>query len=228
MPSFFRPLEPPDPSDLPPRPPRPVWSQPGPESLGGFVPLRLELARTDDHIVLLGPMEAHPNGVDMTLEVRGRDLGIGHHPFGEPSGGELRFGVSFADGRSTEQGLPWRHGHDADVGDGPVLVPGGGGGGGHTWRHHHWLWPLPPRGPVTFHLVWPDAGIDERSVEVDAAVFVDAAAHAVQLWDPLTPEEEQAQAMAMHRRMSARGGSSFTLHSFGATEEDDDDAGGDA
>lgn len=211
MPSFFRPIEPPDPSELPPVPPRPVWAQPGPESLGGFVPLRIELARTDDNVVLLGPMEAHATGIDLTLEMRSRSLRMGGVPTDMSDGGGMRFGVSFADGRSTEGGHPWTSAH-GDVGDGPVLLPGGGGGGGHSFRFHHWLWPLPPPGPVTFHLVWPAAGIDETSVSVDAGVFVDAARDATQLWQPLSPAEEQAQAMAMHRRMQARhGGTSFTL-----------------
>ena len=215
--SFFRDIEPPEPPE-PVRRPTPVWEPPHSGALGGFVPLRLELARTATHLVLLGPMEAHPSGVSFSVRTRSRSADmLGMHRWGDDSEGQMRFGVSYADGRSTHDS---RWPHELDVGDGPILVPGGGGGGGTEFKWSYWLWPLPPPGPVTFHLLWEDAGIAETSTSVDAAVFIDAASRAETLWEPLSPEEEQEQARAMHRRMSR--GSSFSLGhvAFAASEEE--------
>jgi hypothetical protein len=142
------------------------------------------------------------------------------HQFGPDEGeGQLRFGVSYADGRSTQDS---RWPFDEDVGDGPILVPGGGSGGGTEHRQSYWLWPLPPPGPVTFHLLWPDAGIAETSTSIDAAVFIDAAAAAETLWEPLTPEEEREEARALHRRFSS-GSFSVSHVAFNAESDEDED-----
>jgi hypothetical protein len=45
-----------------------------------------------------------------------------------------------------------------------------------------WLWPLPPAGPLTWHATWPDRGIDETSITVDASDLAEAASQAKQLW----------------------------------------------
>lgn len=227
--SFFEPIDPPG----PPEPPHPMppWVPPHDGVLGGFVPLRIEVARTSEAIVLLGPMEALPTGVRITLQLRSRRPNLALPGFGPHAGaGAMRLGVGFADGRRTE-GRPPLPAAQGDAGDGPVLVPGGGGGGGGSYRQSYWLWPLPPPGPLRFVVLWEDAGIPETSVEVDAQVFLDAAEQAETLWEPLTPEEEQAAHRAMVERHRSMGGafSAGTLR-FGFADPPspaDDDPSGD-
>lgn len=222
--SFFEPIEPPEPP-APTARPQPKWSRPDTGALGGFVPLRLELARGPQHLVLLGPMDAHPNGVAITLRTRSRVPEMGSMYFGFEGPGALRVGVSFAEGRTTESARgAWTT--NTDVGDGPILMPGGGGGGGGEYRMEFWLWPLPPPGPATFHCIWEDAGIAERSASVDASVFIDAARDAERLWEPLTPEEERAAMESNHRMMrrhlGSSAGTSFTLAHSSETDETGD------
>ena len=230
--SFFQPLEPPEP---PTRPPQPAGMPPRDGVLGGHVPLRVELARTAEVVVLLGPMEARPEGVRITLQTRSRrpDLDpMGHMAGPGPRPGVLRLGVQYPDGRTTESNRVGAGDPFAEPA-GPVLSFSGGGGGGGTWRQELWLWPLPPPGPLRFVVLWEDAGIEETAVEVDGQAFVDAAAEAEALWEPMTPEEEAAAHQAMfdrHRRASG-GGFSVSSVAFGASEpaadRGDDDPSGD-
>lgn len=199
---------------------QPPWVPPHSGKVGGFVPLRLELARTAEHVVLLGAMSAHPEGVELSLQTRTRGARFMLRRMPDEGDGAMRFGVSFADGRSTEQG---RWPSDDDAGDGPILYPAGGSGGGDVYRQSLWLWPLPPPGPLTFHLLWEDAGIAETSTSVDAAVFIEAAARAETLWEPLSPEEEREHARAMHRRFSS--GSGFSMGTVRFAHHKDEETG---
>ena len=119
-----------------------------------------------------------------------------------------------------------QHGHRAlAVGDalgeavcasarGCTSEDGGGGGGDTQYTQRAWLWPLPPAGPVTFALAWPEQQIDEATVQVDGALFRAAAAEAQQLWPPLTPEERAA---AMERRVGGSHGHAVFV-AFGSGE----------
>jgi hypothetical protein len=170
--------------------------------------------------VLLGPMEAHASGVRMWLLTvsRRRDIQRALRPEGQA---DWRFGVEFSDGRTAESHRhSWPYG---DVYGGPVLLPGGGWGGGNEFRQEFWLWPLPPEGPVRFHLLWDDAGISERSIEVEAAVFIEAAAREELVWPPLTPEEERDERDGLISSMGDRS-SGVVLRSSAVTAEQDEDS----
>jgi hypothetical protein len=78
---------------------------------------------------------------------------------------------------------------------GIVLSQGGGGGSERRWEGRFWLWPLPPEGSLTFAFTWPEEGIGETTVEVDAAPIREAAGRAVELWPddrPLPPPAGEA------------------------------------
>jgi hypothetical protein len=92
----------------------------------------------------------------------------------------LRMGVQFADGgKATNTNTSRLDPRDpGEPPSGPVMHQGGGGGGGGSWHQSHWVWPLPPPGPLAFVCEWPAAGIALTRHEVDAQPILDAAARA--------------------------------------------------
>ena len=194
-------------SDEPPPPPptpvaQPEWMRPPPGQLGGWIGDSIELARSDENLVLLGPLRAHPTGLEITIEIRSRLEHLQARTYGpfRQDPGAIRYGVRFADGRSTTSHLP-RFAGDESV-EGPILMFGGGGGGGGTYRQDLWLWPLASSGDIEFFMKWGDAGFDERSVVLDGDAIRSAAARAEQLWAPLTPAEEQELQQKLIQAMS--------------------------
>jgi hypothetical protein len=157
--------------------------------VGGSVALDLLLARSDDAAVALTGLIAYPNGFAFTIAAvlreedrRGRVHHHGFHPgeTGEPPAEFLRLGLRFADGRVATNlaGHPWS---DDVTPDRPLLMPDSGGGGGRRFDMGHWVWPLPPAGPLTFFVAWPGYHIDETSAEIDATVLHEAAGRAILL-----------------------------------------------
>ena len=212
---FDAPPPPPRPRPRPlPQPPQPEWMAAPEGWLGGFVPVRPVLARTEEVVVTLEQFEAFPTGVQFELTV------VTRRPFVAVSaarwgirGEGIRLGVAFPDG-SKWQGLshPWPSPFENPPP--PVLWMGGGGGGDTEYTQQVWLWPLPPAGPVTFALAWPEQKIDEATVQVDGALFRAGAAEAQQLWPPLTPEERAA---AMERGLGG-GHTHAVFHALGSDE----------
>jgi hypothetical protein len=154
------------------------------------VALELVLAQSEQAAVYIGRCAAYPTGLEFELHViasaRAGDLdpslnGIYHHPGrGSTYDEMLRFGVAFADGRkaSNLEGFT----PCGEQPEGPVLWGMGGGGGGGRWQQGFWMWPLPPRGPLTFVCEWPAAQIAQARVEIDSAPPRDAAARARELF----------------------------------------------
>lgn len=212
---------PPPPPPVDPQPRRPEWWGPPEGWLGGFVPLRLVLARTPEVLITLGQIEAYPNGVHLQLQILTRGARLSSGGFLDPSETDWRLGVAFADGRKWQgvEPRPWK-----ETPAGPILVPSGGGGSSNRWDQNLWLWPLPPDGPVTFALIWPEAGIDETTVQVEGALFRGAAGQAEQLWTPLTPEEEEAERKQARERRRGLAGVSRRMAFFAVGDADDDDA----
>ncbi len=121
------------------------------------------------------------------------------HPRPVRAGGQLpddffRFGVGFANGLRAsnvdvfraEASRRWfeaqREGREADLPQGPILMPGSGGGGGRRWNLTFFVWPLPPPGPLTFACEWPAMDIPEARQEVDSAPILEAAKRSEKLW----------------------------------------------
>ncbi len=50
------------------------------------------------------------------------------------------------------------------------------------WHSTHWLWGLPPPGPLTFVLTWPASQLPTSAVEIDASLVLEAADRAVPAW----------------------------------------------
>jgi hypothetical protein len=69
------------------------------------------------------------------------------------------------------------------VRSGPLLKLRSAGGGGQRYSQSFWLWPLPPEGPLSFVCEWPAFDIGLSRVDVDSALFRDAASRSRPLWD---------------------------------------------
>lgn len=125
--------------------------------------MQIELARSTEHLVLLGPLRAHPSGVEISVEIRSRHEHHGLNLMGPhlPGDGAIRFGVRYADGGSTSS-APSAFPLPDTTSTGPVLMPRGGGGGGGRYSHKLWLWPLPAEGDVEFFMKWDFGGFDVR------------------------------------------------------------------
>jgi hypothetical protein len=192
--SFFDAPAPPPPP-IPPQPPRPEWIKAPEGWLGGFVPVRLVLARTADLVITVGAFEAFPTGIRCALKVRSREF---IHAFMGLDG--IQLGVAFPDGSKWQSTFDdWRTSLETPP-PAPNVTPMGGGGNESDSQVDLWLWPLPPAGPVTFALSWPARGIAETTAQIDGAFLRAAAAVAQQLWPPLTAEEREA-AMREHLQL---------------------------
>jgi hypothetical protein len=86
--------------------------------------------------------------------------------------------LQLADGSKVTSGGP--------LGDseptGPILQRRGGGGTSRSQVLRWWAWPLPPSGPLEFICQWPEYGIGETHVGIDAQLILDAARRSVRLW----------------------------------------------
>ena len=107
-----------------------------------------------------------------------------------PPAGGIRFGVIWPDGTKLFSEM-WIDGlHERP--SAPVLR-GPGNVVSNSSRQiymSHWMWPLPPPGTLAMFAEWPERGIPETSVELDAAVIRQAAREVVRIWEddrPLRP-----------------------------------------
>lgn len=100
----------------------------------------------------------------------------------------LLFGVELPDGSRAVTGAhgPGRYMDPSRQPETPVLTFNGGGGSGGgdelAGSGSLWLWPLPEKGNVRLVTQWPELGIDESSLLLDAALLRGAAAGAKQFW----------------------------------------------
>jgi len=171
------------------RPRRPVWSRPE-AVIPGCMGADLMLIRTEQAAVAVTTVCAYPDGFDFTVRVHVRDAEkFPPDPFGwhgrEPA---LRLGVMYADGRRTATTAVHPRPSD-DLAGRLVLTRGGGGGDEHSWHASFWIYPLPPEGPVTLVVSWPEQGIPETRGELDGTAIRAAAERAVVLW-PGEPDLE--------------------------------------
>jgi hypothetical protein len=151
------------------------------------VPLEYVLAKTEKAAVCLTRIAAYPTGFSFDIatltdpEHDDLDPLLFDQPRRRRTGVEippelLRFGLQFSDGsKVTNLGGPSFGRHDPQ---GPTMFGRGGGGGGGAWHQSHWIWPLPPPGPMLVVCEWPAADIAQTQTEIDAQLVLDAAARA--------------------------------------------------
>jgi hypothetical protein len=162
--------------------PAPPHRAPPTGYVGGWVPWTVVLAKSADMYAALQDFEAFPTGVRFTLRARFRPGTFDPIPApGKPSllpgtPGGPSFAVTFSDGRrgKSEPG-------SADDG-GVILQYFRGSGGSDEWWMAYWLSPLPPPGPLTWHVAWPEMSTPGDSVVVDSSELIEAAEDARALW----------------------------------------------
>jgi hypothetical protein len=176
--SFFEDFPEPQQIEPPPRPKRQPWMGAPAGWIGGWVPWHIELFKTEKLYAVIGGVYAFPTGVSFEGQLEASDLmrmGI----IGIGSG--LRIGIGFSDGCKADTAAARGRGLNDDPVE-PVLEFGSLGGAGLGHRVSLWLWPLPPPGPLTIAAVWPDAGVSERIITLDAEELIEAADRAEKLW----------------------------------------------
>jgi hypothetical protein len=167
----------------------PAWLRPPEAMVPGIVPVELLLARTDTDAVLVTDLRAYPTGLEFVLTVRprpGRPDSRRYDPDRAPRDlryHDLRLELRFADGH-TPSNDPWRwpRTFETEQPDPPLLYYHGGSGSERGWRSRHWLWGLPPPGPLAFVCQWLAGQIPTSGVEIDARLVLDAARRAAPVW----------------------------------------------
>ena len=144
-----------------------------------------ELGRGDDVVVSLRSLTAYSDGLALDVVVLFSDE---QHAAGDLADytrnpGRFRLGVRYADGSRATTGN--RASPDV-VGSvaGPLLTLQGSRTSVLRWEGEYWLWPLPPPGRLEAGCRWPDRGIGDRLVELDAQPLLDAAARSRPVWCP--------------------------------------------
>ena len=172
-----------------PEPRRVRWRGDPDDTVGVPVPLGPLLVRNDQVAVVSSGFLAYPSGFGFSLVSISRldpaPLPFGFHPPGMrdrrgSTGGELRFGIGFADGSKVIS-----HGHRPipdDESSSRTLRPRGGGGGGRTWSQEFWCEPLPPAGLMALVIEWRDFGVPETAIDLDGSIILDAGSRALPLW----------------------------------------------
>jgi hypothetical protein len=188
------------PEESRPEPPEQLFAPAGPLWLAGpdqyylpaLLPWNRELGRAGGVVVALNGIRVWPDCCTLDIAMFSRRApfhGVGRPRLGLPlmeptAPGGFRFGVLFSDGRRAtnldrDPRLP--------ASAGPVLRTSSSHGG----QFHHsaslLLWPLPPPGPLTIVVQWPDQELPETSTELDGAAIRHAASEAIEIWSDLPP-----------------------------------------
>ncbi|MCZ4492427.1 MAG: hypothetical protein JWP53_1358 [Conexibacter sp.] len=192
---FFEDVEPPPPPPEPVQYRSPPWSGPPDNVVPATVALDVLVVRTPAWAVWIGHGSVTPEGMEFTVTILGRRSEPAPGAMGplfDGTGADVpRLGVGFDDGRrAVSDGRPSATHPTGDRATEIMLWPRGGSGSQRHSSRDFWLWPLPPPGSLTFAMSWPEQGLDEVVVEVDAAPIREAAGRAVELWPddrPLPP-----------------------------------------
>jgi hypothetical protein len=166
----------------------PAWIGPPDNELGASVPLRLVLARTETHAIIVRSVVAFSTGFEFVLSGRSRNnhaADTGDRRLGDLDADPANpfISVEFADGRiAAENHRPT--GIDQSQ---PVLIRRGGHYSERDFDTTKWVWPLPPPGPLAFVFAWPGVAPATHH-DVDASPILAAAATSELLW----PHPDQA------------------------------------
>ncbi len=214
--SFFSDMEPRDDTVREPEPRRVRWRGEPDDTVGVPVAIGPLVVQNDQVAIVVSGFIAYPAGFTFSLVIISRlnpaPLPLGHgHPGmrgrRDATGGELRFGLGFADGSKVVNPFP----HPLTRGEAPtrLLRSRGGGGDSRKWSQEYWCEPLPPKGPMLVVFEWGDYGVPETSLDLDATALLDAATEATPLWpqDVDLPDDPDAP--------SGRSGLGWRTSSFG-------------
>jgi len=175
----------------PPAEPRmPVWSRGPVDMVPGVVPVALLVARTGTHAVLVTDLRAYPTGLEFTLTGRPRPGQSDPQPHDPVIERHNRFAyrnlwleLRLADGRTASANpRRWPRTFETEQPDPPFLYSHGAGGSERGWRSPHWLWGLPPPGPLAFVCRWPADQDPVSGAEIDAGLVLEAADRATTVW----------------------------------------------
>jgi hypothetical protein len=168
----------------------PAWLRPPETMVPGIVPVELVVARTDTHAVLITHLRAYPTGLAFTLTgqprpdrsdpARSDPVMDRRHRFAYR---DLWLELRFADGRTVSTDpRRWPRTFETQQPDPPFLYYHGAGGSERGWRSRHWLWGLPPPGPLVFVCRWPTGQHPASGAEIDARLVLEAADRATTVW----------------------------------------------
>ena len=152
--------------------------------LGGTV----SSLRTADAHGQFSEVFAYPTGVSITvfIKMRPKPRPPGERPnFLASPLHQVVFGIELSDGSKafTTPGFG-----PPDKAPPRLSLRKVGGGANDTRTHIQlWLWPLPPPGPLTLGVRWPEGGIPEATVTGSSEALLAAAEDAEHLW--AEPEE---------------------------------------
>ena len=136
----------------------PAWLRPPEAMVPGIVPVELLLARTDTDAVLVTDLRAYPTGLEFILTARPHpdQLRQRRHDPDRPHRfvyRDLWLELRFADGQTAStHPRSWPPTFETEQPDPPFLYYHGGGGSERGWRSRHWLWGLPPPGPLALRM----------------------------------------------------------------------------
>jgi hypothetical protein len=163
----------------------PAWLRPPETMVPGIVPAELLLARTNTDAVLVTDLRAYPTGLEFALTARPHPDQLqqrGHDPDRPHRFGyrDLWLELRFADGQTVSTDpRRWPRTFETEQPDPPFLYYHGVGGS-ERWQSSHWLWGLPPPGPLAF--VWPAGQNPAAGAEIDARLVRVAADRATTVW----------------------------------------------
>jgi hypothetical protein len=152
------------------------------------VPIELLLARTDTDAVLVTDLRAYPTGLEFALTGRPHpdQLQQRRHDPDRPHSfayRDLWLELRFADSQTVSTDpRSWPRTFETEQPDPLFLYCHGRGGSERGWRSRHWLWGLPPPGPLAFVCVWPTGQLPASEVTIDAGLILEAAARAAPAW----------------------------------------------
>jgi hypothetical protein len=166
----------------------PAWLRPPEAMVPGIVRVELLLARTNTDAVLVTDLRAYPTGLEfvLTLVPRPGQPDQHRHDPDRPhrfAYHHLWLELRFVDGQTVSNDpRRWPRTFETEQPDPPFLYYHGASGSERGWLSRHWLWGLPPPGPLAFVCTWPARQLPTSRVEIDARLVLEAADRATPVW----------------------------------------------